>query len=266
MKNILITTDFSENSIEAADFGIEVALLYKAKVYLLHVYNLPIPSSDYPQMLDFSSYESIKKNQLNKIKKLYKETNVQIECHSVTGFTLSDEIKTFCEAYKIDLVVMGLTGSSRLSEIFLGSNTMSMLVHSTVPILAIPKSHSFQSKFKLAFAFDGKEIVNQKNMDLLVDFSKKINSKIHAFHVDIENKDEECTEKLKGVLPISDMTIETEINPDTDHGILEYITNNEIEMLALIPRKHNFFDRIFHESHTKEIANYCKIPLLVLPD
>lgn len=264
MKKILITSDFSENSIDAAKIGIEIAKLFKAKVTLLHVYSLPIQSTEFPEMIDFSFYEKIKEEQL---KKLSATLNYpEIETLSIASFSFSEAVKKLSENKNFDLIIMGLTGSSQISEIFLGSNTMSLIVHSTTPILAFPKSFKFKSKLKFAFAYDLKKIENKQNMDLLLDLAKKLNSKIHAFHVSGEDKSQEAYHQLKELIPAENFTMETELYDNIDNGILNYITNNEIEILAVIPRKHNFLDRIFHESHTKEIANYCKIPLLILPE
>lgn len=266
MKTILITSDFSENSIDAAHVGIELARLFHAKVILMHVYSLPLPTSEFPEMIDFSAYENIKSNQLEQLRKKLLLADVEIEALTVPGLSFYEEVKNLAEHRKIDLVVMGLTGSSRMSEILLGSNTMSLLSHATTPVFAIPKGFKLKEKPNLAFAYDGQKIENQANMDLLLEMANKFNSKIHAFHVSREKHDQLLYERLKGHLPFDRFTLETEINDHTDPGILEYVINNKIDILALIPRKYKFFDRLFHESHTREIAGAGSIPILALPD
>ena len=42
MKNILVTTDFSEKSIASLHVAIELAKKHKAKIYLLHAIELPL--------------------------------------------------------------------------------------------------------------------------------------------------------------------------------------------------------------------------------
>ena len=42
MKNILVTTDFSEKSIASLHVAIELAKKHKAKIYLLHAIELPV--------------------------------------------------------------------------------------------------------------------------------------------------------------------------------------------------------------------------------
>lgn len=271
MKTILITSDFSENSIDAAHVGIEFARLFQAKVILMHVYSLPLPTTEYPEMIDFTAYEKIKSTQLDNLRKKLGVPGVEIEASIVPGMSFYEEVQSYTEHRNVDLVVMGLTGSSRMSEILLGSNTMSLLAHATAPVLAIPKGFSLKKDLKIAFAYDGQKIDNQRNMDLLVEIVRKFYSKIHAFHVtpgkhDLQMYQELICERLKVHLPAEHFTLETEVNDHTDPGIMEYVINRQVDILALIPRKHKFFDRLFHESHTREIAGMGNIPILALPE
>jgi nucleotide-binding universal stress UspA family protein len=271
MKTILITSDFSENSIDAAHAGIEFARLFHAKVILMHVYSLPLPTTEFPEMIDFTAYENIKSTQLDQLRKKLSVPGVEIEALTVPGLSFYEEVKTCTDERNIDLIVMGLTGSSRMSEILLGSNTMSLLAQATVPVLAVPKGFSLKKNLKIAFAYDGQKIDNQRNMDLLVEIAAKFYTKVHAFHVTPGKHDQQMyhdliCERLKTHLPADRFTLDSEINDHTDPGILEYVINNKVDILALVPRKYKFFDRLFHESHTREIAQAGSIPILALPE
>ena len=48
--------------------------------------------------------------------------------------------------------------------------------------------------------------------------------------------------------------------------ILAFTERNEIQMLAMIARKHTFFDRLFHKSITKEMTKLSRLPYLVLQE
>ncbi|MDP4679702.1 MAG: universal stress protein [Cyclobacteriaceae bacterium] len=48
------------------------------------------------------------------------------------------------------------------------------------------------------------------------------------------------------------------------HGILEFIKDKNLDMLAMYPRKHELFERIFKGSLTKKIATDIHIPLLTI--
>ena len=47
-------------------------------------------------------------------------------------------------------------------------------------------------------------------------------------------------------------------------GINQFVADNKIDMIVFIPKKHSFFNSIFHESNTKRMAFHSTIPLLAL--
>ncbi|MES2589528.1 MAG: universal stress protein [Bacteroidota bacterium] len=271
MKNILIATDFSENALDAAKFGIELAKKFHSKIYFLHVYSLPIANIESQFMLDFSFYQKIKTEELDKLVEGIDTGFLKTETHCVAGISLSSEVNDFCELNKVDLIVMGLTGASLIDEILMGSNTLHLVTHSKTPVLAIPKQYKFPREVKVGFAYDGKDIKNANNMHLFREFVKNINAfnvdtKINAFHVSNHDNGEEIYQKLKKIIPFEEFELQIEINDHVNEGILDYIANNEVNILGIVPRKHTFFDRLFHESYTKEFAKYSPIPFMTLPE
>ncbi len=271
MKNILITTDFSDNALDAAKFGIELGHKFHSKIHFLHVYSLPIVNSESPEMIDFSFYQQIKTEQLDKLINGIDTKFLKTYNHCLPGFSLATEINNFCNDNEIDLIIMGLTGASKIDQLFLGGNTQHVLTSSKVPVLGIPKDFVFPREVKIGFAFDGKKIKQTKNIEIFREIVKNINAfnvqtKIHAVHVSEENKIDEIYTDLKNIIPFDEFDLQIEINSHVNDGILEFIANNHIDLLAIIPRKHSFFDRLFHESYSKAIANYSAIPILTLPE
>ncbi len=53
-------------------------------------------------------------------------------------------------------------------------------------------------------------------------------------------------------------------NEDTINGLNRFVTLKKADMMVIIPRKHNFLDKMIHESNTKKMAFHTKLPLLVL--
>lgn len=266
MKNILITTDFSINSLQAAKFGLQIARKFNADVYFLHVFSLPIVSSEVPDYYDYSAYQEIKTKQLEKTVKNLDTENLTVKLFSIAGISFASEIEDFSARHQIDLIITGLTGASTIDELFIGSNTLHLVSHSKVPVLAIPKEFTIKNRLNFAFAFDGKEIKNEKSLQLFREISKKYSDKIYAFHVAESDNSTEMYEVLKKNIPFDEFDLKTELNDNINNGMLEYIANQQIDVLGIVPRKHSFFDRLFHESYTKEFTKYSKIPVLTIPD
>jgi nucleotide-binding universal stress UspA family protein len=266
MKNILITTDFSENSITAGKTALNLLVNTDATIHLLHVFSFPIVNSEVPEVFDFASYQSIKEKQLEKIADSLNVNSKNIKTYSRANFSLLSEVENLVDDQKIDLIVMGLTGSSTIENLFIGSNTIQMLTESKIPVLAIPKNLELKNPLKVGFAFDGEKINNSKNLDLFREFSKSVGSQIHAFHVSPKDNSQEIYNELKNYIPFEEFKLEIKNSENTQDGILEYITNHKIDILGLIPRKHSFFDRLFNDSYTKEIAKYSLVPIFSIPE
>lgn len=268
MKKIVIATDFSENANDAAKFALQLAERVNAEVTFVHVYALPIQNAEFPEMIDFTAYEDIKKRQLNKVIALYSSSTVKMDSQTLCGFSFFDELETYCSEKEVDLVVMGLTGASRIAELFLGSNTLHVLTHSSTPVLAVPKNWKLTDGVAhFAFAYDERPVKSSSNMHLLNEFCLMFDTRIRAFHVTNKDVDErEFRAKFQSYFPNYHSHFEISKHDNVDLGILEFIHQHKVDMLAMIPRKYSFFDRLFHVSHTKEIAHHINIPLLVLPE
>src|SRR4030065_2606912 len=89
IKNILLPTDLSAISLSAADYAVELANQYKAKIHLLHVLEktppiLAIRSLDLSQEKILKSFEEEGKKSLQSAeKKIKKGKSEEIEIESV---------------------------------------------------------------------------------------------------------------------------------------------------------------------------------------
>lgn len=270
MKNILIATDFSENSTKAAKFALELAhkLEHKSntKIHFLHVYSLPIVNSEMPELIDYSFFDEIKTKQLNHFVEKLNTINLTVVKKCLAGSSFISELEDYCNKEKIDLLTIGLTGSSLIDEILMGSNTLHLLTHSKIPVLAVPKNYVLKDTFKIGFAFDGNTIKNKNSLTFLTTFSKLFGDKFYAFHVSKTDNYNRITKELESYFDSNDFNLKIELNENVDNGIVEHITNEKIEMLAVVPRKHSFFNRLFHLNHTKEFAKLGLIPVLTIPE
>jgi nucleotide-binding universal stress UspA family protein len=49
-----------------------------------------------------------------------------------------------------------------------------------------------------------------------------------------------------------------------EEGINEFVAANQLDILVVLPKRHGFFERMFHVSQTKQLALHCHIPILAL--
>lgn len=144
IKNILLPTDLSTTSLTAADYAIELAQQYKAKVHLLHVLEktppiLAIRSLDLSQEKILASLEENGKQNLEKaVKKIEKSGHKDVEILPVLKKGLDyEEIVKYSKEQKIDVIVIATHGRTGLLHTLLGSVAEKVIRYAKCPVLVI---------------------------------------------------------------------------------------------------------------------------------
>jgi nucleotide-binding universal stress UspA family protein len=280
MKTILIPTDFSENATIAVNYGFNIAKKMKAKVVLFHANHVPVITPNTPA----SVYdELIKSEEAKVIKKLYKlreeyiekfeinEDEQSVEAVVSVGFA-TDEVIEYSKEKDVSLIVMGTQGAGGLKKLIIGTNAASIIRNSPIPVLAVPNNYKDFRLKKAILAADFKSNDDRNQFDIFVDICELFDVKLEILHIkkdDDMNPTESQVEKslaiesaFKKVQHEYVVLQETEIE-DT---VLEYAEKEESDLIITLPRRQNFFLRLFNNSVTSEIAFKTKIPLLTLPN
>ena len=141
-KKILIATDGSEKGRKSINYGIELARLSDAKVYVAYVVDTAsfesIPMDGGWEMM----YELLEKEGreiTSTVSDLVKGSNVDVESHVLEGHP-SHEIIEFAENNDIDLIVLGTQGKSGFDRFLLGSVAEKVLRNSKVPVMVVRDS------------------------------------------------------------------------------------------------------------------------------
>lgn len=274
MKTILVPTDFSDASRNASRYAVNLAKSLNYKVLLFHVYTMPMMAGDEfstTQMIDLEELEQGHKKRLEEEAELLgKGTGVVIEYKSMNGFTV-DEIAGIEEKEKPDLIIMGLSASGRISEFVFGSISTDVVKNSQTPVIIVPEASHFKEIKKIAFASDLKMECEMKMHEPLKDMIDTFGSGIAILNVVKEQSD-----KIGKDDGVSGRRIEKYFenrehiyhfveNNDIIDGISEFIVSQHVDMVTMIPQKHNLIERLFKESNTKKMAFHVDIPLLTLP-
>lgn len=274
MKTILVPTDFSDASRNASRYAVNLAKSLNYKVLLFHVFNVPMLMDgefSATEMTDLYELEQGHKQRLEEEAELLKKgTDVVIEHQSISGFTV-DEIAGIEEKEKPDLIVMGLSASGRISEFVFGSISTDVVRNTQTPVIIVPEASHFKEIKKIAFASDLKMECEMKMHEPLKDMIETFGA-----HIAILNVVKEQSDKIGKDDGVSGRRIEKYFenrehvyhfleNNDIIEGISEFIVNQQVDMVTMIPQKHNLIERIYKESNTKKMAFHVDIPLLTLP-
>jgi len=138
-KHILIPTDGSELSKRAIEYGVALAKEMKAKVTgitaSMPYYTFTTDPDIFPQDLYRSSTISFANKCLNDLKSVAMNSGVACNTIHVEDMQPYQAIIDAAKNEGCDLIVMASHGRRGMSAIVLGSETVKVLTHSTVPVL-----------------------------------------------------------------------------------------------------------------------------------
>lgn len=139
LNKILCPYDFSECSSYALKYAIEFASTFKAKLYLLHVFDIRILDYGEPVYgISVPTKDAINtiKNELDNSTPEKVKNELQVETVVVSGVPFYEIIK-FANDNKIDLIVIGTHGRTGIAHILLGSVAEKVVRKASCPVLTI---------------------------------------------------------------------------------------------------------------------------------
>ncbi len=273
MKRILIPTDRSANANHALNYALELFKGSQIEFTLFQSFQYPVYTTDIPV---FSEDLGIDEALLD----LERLTDVLREKWSSSNYTfktiveagpLSINLEQLVDSLGIDLIVMGTKGASGISAAIIGSNTSDVIQSAICPVLAVPENAVIKIPARILFAIDNKGLTNANVIALLTEISKSFQSHVHLMNVLDEGKMTTVDEAVEGlkldhILEEVEHTFHFENSSDKAHAIENYLNQHNIDMLAVVPRKNNFFDSLFNRSVTRKLTLHTKVPMLAMPD
>lgn len=276
MKTILIPTDFSDTSRNAARYALALADQIKAsRIVLYNAFQAPVsvdPMVPTVQLLDMDLMKKSSEEGLQQFKSELKSEpfgNIEIDTFSEYN-VLTGGINDLAKAVAADFIVMGITGGGAVTETLIGSNAVSVSLHSTIPVIIVPPDASFKKINQVVLACDFKQVLETTPVSPLKKLLESTGAGLHVLHVN------SSTEKslnvsfetmvLDGLLKGNNPQYHFVENESFTVGINNFADDNHIDMIITMPKKHGFFDSLFKKSHTKRLAFHSHLPLMVMHD
>lgn len=261
MKTIVVATDFSASAENAMLYAGNLANTINGSVLLLHIYHVPVGMNDVPLLM--VSTDELKKNAdagLLRAKELLKANfnAIDVKTESRLGDVV-DELKDICKNTDPFLVVVGKHGASGVEQILFGSTSLAIIRHINYPVIVVPdRSHNYQlNTAALAIDADVENVCVQRIKSLVTE----LKIQLHIVHVKQEKTASLQTNELVSELNSNFSAI---YDREFSHGIEMYIAENNIDLLIILPHKHNLVERLFLKTHTKELLKKISIPVLCI--
>lgn len=268
MKTILVPTDFSEASVNAAIYATKLARDLGANMTILHV-NVPEESFNQSPFIlktekDIDSAES-QLDALRDMMHTYSGESMLITTELMTGEIFS-QIYELCLQMNPYLVIMGSQGSTAAERFLLGSNSIHAMRNLSWPLLTIPPGCIYTEIKKIALASDFSGDL-QTSLETINRLRTDFNASLEVIHIG-HNKEEDYAQSKSEVMEtlLKSGNVEydfiTQVKPE--EGILEYTESNQIDMLFVIPKQYGFFEQLFHKSISKQLVLRSKVPVMAL--
>ncbi|GAA4807328.1 universal stress protein [Litoribaculum gwangyangense] len=276
MKNILLPTDFSKNSINAINYAVKLFESIDCNFYILNVQKASSFISDDLMSVSTSAtiyntlVDAAKKSIINIISQINKRSqNKNHTFHSIVDYdNFIDAINQTSKIYGVDLIIMGTKGASGLEKVVFGSNTVHVLQRCDIPVLAIPTGCKFKKLDTIAFTSSFRSSYCIDDLLPLKELVFSNNSKLKILHVvedyNFQEKLEENIEFFENNFP--QVIFDRIMSDDKDiyNVIQDYIVKNEVKMIAMVGKKHSFINRLFTRHSVETLAFNIDIPFLVM--
>lgn len=268
MKTIIVPTDFSAASENALQYAIGLAKETGSSLLLFHAYQVPVNVGEVPiALMSVEELHHTADAKMQELKILLEKNSpsIKIYTESILGDTI-DELETLCEKTNPFAIVMGSHGAG-IEKVFFGSTTLKAIKQLCWPVIVVPPDCKYHHIAKIGFACDFKKVVENTPVHAILDLVQKFKAKLYVLNVDHNSK------HFKPDTPEQSLLLHTLLeqaapeyffidNENTEQGIKNFAAENNLDIVIIIPKKHNAIEGLFKKSHTKQLVFSSHTPLM----
>jgi len=287
MKKILVPVDFSDHTETVCQFAYEIAKKAGGELRLFHAYfdYVIVSGSSFPYSVDVNELFNqeimvkVREDAKDDLMELEEELKAKIKAegidnvhvvHTLTGGIPEEEIINISETWEPNLIVMGTHGKGQ-KDILTGKISSKVVQNVKCRILTIPRGAKYHGFDNMLYAtdFNDEDVYDlQRLIDLLVNY----NPVIHCVHINFDADHAADIEKMEALKShfrekTLDGRLVFKVIEDVDflQGINNYVSENKIDVIALVNHRRSFIKRLFAKDHTRELLFHSDLPLYIFP-
>jgi nucleotide-binding universal stress UspA family protein len=276
MKKILVPTDFSKPSMIAAEVAVDIARKDGAKVVLLNVveeatdgsFNVEgqVSTGNMENKLFTMKMIAKAKKQLEKMVSDPRFSAVEVNGELRVGNPFHG-IRTIITEQKVDLVVMGTSGHTKLEEMLVGTNTFRVIRYSRCPVLTVQKkpiSHDYKNIVYATSMASEEEIFSR--------FVKRAqhlyHSTLHLVHINTpvdfqkDHVTKAAMEKFAKKLQLKNYTLNIYNDHTAAEGIIRFADHLNADMIAMATHGRKGLSHVLSGSVAEEVAGHARQPVM----
>ena len=276
MRKILIPTDFSDHSLNAIRYALELFKYERSDFFIIHAYADTVYESD--SLSDREAFteskektKRITEKELKKVKEKIREwsPNPKHQYTTLSLFgTLIDEANELVDSENIDVLVMGTKGETNDRNITFGSNTIQVMKYVKCPVLVVPVGCDPYPPNHVLFPTDFLLPYKKRELKLLSTITRSFVAEINFLHVmkfdTLSFRQEDNKAFLESCLEENQIHfLKTKGSSLTD-AVDAFIETHQIDLLVMVNSRHSFLEDYLYQSTIDKIGLHIKIPFLVL--
>jgi len=186
MKTFLVPVDFSGTSVNAAEYAVALTKEFPGVDIILYNVYKTISFATLTEKEE-GSRKIITERELKKLKRKLDASDTQnISIDSEEG-SFIENLEKYVLSNHVDMVIMGITGSSRIKQVFMGTNTLNVIRHVNTPVMIIPPKAKFKGIKNVLFTSDLKDVGRTTPFDSLKNLLDIFKPNLTILNVDSEH-------------------------------------------------------------------------------
>lgn len=285
---ILIPIDFSEKSIDACKFALDIAVNRPVEVKLIHIWNDEL--SDSVAVRSSNTMEDFKRMHRNEIKrdinnnleifrqklnKLIADSNTQnnlLHHFTVTEGIVFKQVTKAVQTYKPQLVILGHNDHKEFKFRISRQVANAVIDLAICPVYYIPQKAKYIPISELHVMYSTNFSKNDlKSFDMMQQLSNGYDTHIHYLHITQEAEEGKTQQKMNDLLlqlkPLNTSNIKLHSNIVNNSlllkGFKDYVENNKIDMISFSSPEYGMWHKLFNPDNLTKIMKGCSLPLLI---
>lgn len=256
---ILVPFDFSEASISALEYTINfVGPDRLSDIVALYVAAMPMSESE---------ENTLKTDFAKAVRSFENTTKKEPTLITATGEVIKS-ILAVRENQDVDLIIMGTMGDKVTDEAI--TNTSRLVLNANCPVISVPYGSEIKEPKDIALVMGSEEVEDKEVLRTLLDIARTFDSRVHVLTIYKESvyAEESIVDSTENLLEyyLEHFYVEHSFskNQDVEEGILDYINDKNIDVLAILPRNHAKMSTPSEGRLTKLLTLHSEIPVLTL--
>jgi nucleotide-binding universal stress UspA family protein len=273
MKTIVAPTDFSKDSVNAVNYAADMACITGTDLLLVHVCPYPVAVNEV-QVAFYNMDEMMAEaqRQLDQLKdKMIMRTGERIRVSTmVKQGDIIEGIKECCLGANTYAVVMGRSEMGKFERFLLGTRTVSAMKHLSWPLIAVPPMARFEGIRNIGIACDFREVIETLPVEEIKSIVKEMKANLHVLHVSAETGDSFSSRTIEESGWFQDLLGDLQPRYHFIKGnvaeadIIDFADKHHLDLLIIIPKKHDLVGRIFGHSHSRQLVLHAHVPVMAI--